>query len=117
MNHSLLSSYLVEIKDRFPPARALLVLDDKTLRRYVLSWSPLLVRVLKDWPDDDSLTAAWDCVEVDTDALADLTGDSRPGMAAALRQLQRLEMIYPDGTIPAAVTRVLNKRFKMEAQE
>jgi hypothetical protein len=54
---------------------------------------------------------------VDTDALADLTGDSRPGMAAALRQLQRLEMIYPDGTIPAAVTRVLNKRFKMEAQE
>jgi hypothetical protein len=117
VNPLFLSSYLVEIKDRFPPARALLVLDDKTLRRYVLSWSPMLVRVVKEWPDDDSLAAAWACVEVDTDALADLTGDSPPAMAAALRQLQRLEMVYPDGTIPAAVTKVLNKRFRIEAEE
>lgn len=117
MNPRLLGTYLEDIKERFPPARALLVLDEKTLRRYVLSWSPLLVRMVKDWPDDETLTAAWACVEVDMDALADLTGDSPPTMAAALRQLQRLEMVYPDGTIPEAVTRVLNKKYRMETAD
>lgn len=38
-------------------------------------------------------------------------------MAAALRQLRALEMVYPDGTIPQAVTKVLTKRFNIEAQE
>jgi hypothetical protein len=101
----------------FPPARALLVLDNKTLRRYVLSWSPLLVRVVKDWPDDDTLAAAWACVEVNTETLSDLTGDSPPAVAAALRQLQALEMVHPDGTIPRAVTQVLTKRFNLEPRE
>jgi hypothetical protein len=113
---SLLGTYLDEVKEAFPPARALLVLDDKTLRRYVLSWSPVLVRQVKDWPDDDSLNAAWACVTVDTAALADLTGDPPPHVAAALRRLQALEMIYPDGTIPQAVKRVLTKRFNVEAE-
>ena len=117
MNPRLLGSYLEDIKDRFPPARALLVLDDKTLRRYVLSWSPMLVRVVKDWLDDDTLAAAWACVVVDTAALADLTGDSPPAVAAALRQLQALEMVYPDGTIPRAVNQVLTKRFNLEVRE
>lgn len=117
MNPRLLGTYLEDIKDRFPPPRALLVLDDKTLRRYVLSWSPMLVRVVKDWPDDDTLAGAWACVEVDMDALADLTGDSPPVMAAALRQLQALEMVYPDGTIPRAVNQVLTKRFNLETRE
>lgn len=117
MSLRLLGSYLDEHKERFPPARALLVLDDKTLRRYVLSWSPLVVRMVKEWPDDETLAAAWSCVEVDTAALADLTGDSPPDVAAALRRLQALEMVYPDGTIPSAVTKVLTKQFNLETRE
>ncbi len=117
MSLRLLGSYLEEHKERFPPTRALLVLDDKTLRRYVLSWSPLVVRMVKEWPDDETLAAAWACVEVDTAALADLTGDSQPEVAAALRQLQALEMVYPDGTIPRAVNQVLTKRFNLETRE
>lgn len=111
MNPRHLASYLIEAKQNFPPPRALLVVDDKTLRRYVLSWSPLLVRVVKDWPDDDSLAAVWACVEVDTEALGDLTGDSTPDVRQNLRRLQALELIYPDGTVPEAVSRVVNKLF------
>lgn len=117
MRLSLLGSCLVELKDKFPPPRALLVLDDKTLRRYVLSWGPMVVRVVKDWPDDDTMVSAWHCVEVDVKALAELTGDSPPDVMATLRRLQGLELVYPDGTIPAAVTRVLAKRFDIEASE
>lgn len=108
-----LASYLVEAKADFPDPRALLVHDDKTLRRYVLSWSPLLVRVVREWPEDDSLAAVWACVEVDTEALGDLTGDSTPDVRQNLRRLQALELIYPDGTVPTAVTRVVNKLFNV----
>lgn len=117
MSLHLLGTYLEDLKQAFPPARALLVLDDKTLRRYVLSWSPVLVRQVKDWPDDESLNAAWACVTVDTAALADLTGDPPPHVAAALRRLQALEMIYPDGTVAAPVVQVLMKQFKLETRE
>lgn len=37
-------------KERLKACRALVVLDDKPLRRHVLSWGPQMVRQVSDWP-------------------------------------------------------------------
>lgn len=46
-------------KDSFAKWRALIVLDDKAMRRYVLCWGPMLVQRLHDWPLGDSLPDLW----------------------------------------------------------
>lgn len=99
-------------KDRFEPWRALIVLDDKPLRRYVMAWSRQLVRLVDGWPLEGDLPTLWRCVEVDVQALGDLTGDSPQEVLARLRQAQGLELIYPDGTVADAVANVL--RAKMD---
>lgn len=104
---NLFSEYVQDLGDRFPEGRALLVLDDKTLRRYVLCWGPALVRRLNDWPEDSQPATLWDCVEVNLDALADLAGDTLSDARARLRQIQGLGLVLPDGSLPAAVMRVL----------
>lgn len=114
---SLFSAYLHNIKQEFPGPRALLVRDDKTLRRYVLAWSPALVRIWTTEPIGEDIGNLWECVHVDHKALGDLTGDSVPDVLAALRRLQGLELIYPDGTVPTAVTRVLTKEFNFASRE
>lgn len=109
---SLFDMYLADHKDRFNKPRALLVREDKTLRRYVLSWNPQLVRQREYDGFGETLAELWACVEVNHQALADLTGDSLPDVHAALRRLQGLELIYPDGSIPLAVTRLLTAEFQ-----
>ena len=49
-------------KRDFKSYRALIVLDDKLLRRYVLSWGPQLVQRKHDYPLGDTLKDLWDCV-------------------------------------------------------
>ena len=85
--------HLEALKEQFVEPRALLVLDDKVLRRYVLSWSAMLVRVLHEYPMDGSLPELWACVQVDYPALAELTGDSMPDVLARLRQVQGLQLV------------------------
>lgn len=117
---SMFEIYLAEHKDRFNKPRALLVREEKTLRRYVLSWNPLLVRRELDAYDtfgDPTLADLWACVVVDHQALAELTGDSMPDVMATLRRLQALELIYPDGTLPHAVVKLLNAEFQRTADE
>ena len=99
-------------KDSFEDWRALVVLDDKALRRYVMCWTPHLVRRLHDWPAGETLPDLWDCVRVDLKALGDLTGDSPPDVMARLRQAQGLKVIYPDGTVADTVARVLRKKLQ-----
>lgn len=100
------------IKEEFEVYRALIVLDDKALRRYVMSWGPQLVRRVSTWPAGDTITDLWGCVHVDYQALADLTGHSLPAVMGHFRQAQGLQLIYPDGTVPDAVTQMLRKEFK-----
>lgn len=97
-------------KERFAKFRALIVLDDKAMRRYVLCWGPMLVKRENDWPLGDNLSDLWDCVTVDFKALADLTGDSMPQVMGHFRQAQGLSLIYPDGTVADAVANLLRKR-------
>lgn len=98
-------------KEKFEPYRALIVLDDKALRRYVMCWGPQLVRRHNDYPIDTDMGALWACVTVDFAALADLTGHSLPQVASYFRQAQGLQLIYPDGSVPAAVSKLLRKKL------
>lgn len=97
-------------KENFAKWRALIVLDDKPLRRYVLCWGPMLVQRVSDWPLGNTLPDLWECVKVDFKALADLTGDSLPQVMGHFRQAQGLQLIYPDGTVASAVANILRKR-------
>lgn len=100
-------------KENFEPFRAMVVLDDKALRRYVLCWGPMLVRRVSDWPLGNTLHDLWDCVTVNFKALGDLTGDSLPEVMGYFRQAQGMQLIYPDGSIEVEVVRVLDKRMKL----
>jgi hypothetical protein len=99
-------------KERFEPYRALIVLDDKALRRYVMSWGPGLVRRHDDYPLDNDMAALWACVIVNFQALADLSGDSMPQVMSYFTRAQGLQLIYPDGTVPDAVANMLRKELK-----
>jgi hypothetical protein len=103
-------------KEKFTPFKALIVLDDKVLRKYVMCWGPELVRRLNDYPRDTTMADLWDCVRVDFQALADLTGDSMPQVMARFRQAQGLQLIYPDGNVADAVTRVLRKKMVEQSE-
>jgi hypothetical protein len=107
---------LEERKALFEDHRALIVLDDKAMRRYVLCWGAMLVQRWQDYPMGHTLADLWACVRVDFQALADLTGESLPQVMGHFRQAQGLELIYPDGSIPEAVTKVLKRRLKAEQE-
>jgi hypothetical protein len=99
-------------KEAFPSFKALVVLDDKPLRRYVLCWGPHLVRRHSDYPLGAAMSDLWDCVTVDYQALADLTGHSLPQVMGYFRQAQGLQLIYPDGTVAWAVVDLLTRKLR-----
>lgn len=103
---------LEELKEGFTAFKALIVLDDPALRRYVLCWGPQLVRRHTDYLYGHTMAELWDCVTVDYAVLADLTGHSGPQVMAYFRQAQGLELIYPDGSINSAVIKLLDKKMK-----
>lgn len=102
---------LEQYKAQFTEWRALVVLDDKALRRYVMCWSPALVQQLSDWPLSHTPTDLWACVRVDFQALADLTGDSLPSVMSYFRQAQGMQLIYPDGSVAVTVAGLLDKKL------
>lgn len=98
-------------KENFEPYRALIILDEKQLRKYVLCWGPHLVRRIGDYALGHAMPDLWDCVTVDYQALADLTGDPMPQVMGRFRQAQGLQLIFPDGTVADAVANVLRKKL------
>lgn len=98
-------------KENFEPYRALIVLDEKQLRKYVLCWGPHLVRRHSHYPLGDAMPDLWECVTVDYQALADLTGDPLPQVMASFRQVQGLQLVYPDGSVADDVAKVLRKKL------
>lgn len=102
---------LYQHKVEFEAYRALIVLDDKALRRYVLCWGPMLVQRLDSFPAGETLADLWACVKVDFQALEDLTGDSTPQVMARFRQAQGLQLIYPDGSVADAVADLLRGKL------
>lgn len=98
-------------KENFEPFRALIILDEKPLRKYVMCWGPQLVRRNSLYPLGHAMADLWECVTVDYQALADLTGDPLPQVMATFRQVQGLQLVYPDGTVADAVANVLRKKL------
>jgi hypothetical protein len=109
-------SYFDEVLDlhkgRFVGYRALVVLDDKPLRRLVMCWGPQLVRRYNEYPLDNTMADLWDCVKVDYQALVDLTGQPLPEVMGYFRQAQGMQLIYPDGSVAFAVVDVLNSKLE-----
>jgi hypothetical protein len=95
----------------FKAYRALIVLDDKILRRYVLCWNPHLVQRVHSFPMGESVKDLWDCVAVDYKALGELTGDSLPDVMARFRQVQGQQLIWPDGTVNGSVASILANKM------
>lgn len=105
--------YLLEQnKEAFEPWRALVVVDDGPLRRLVLNWSPDVVRRFSDYPAGDTVRDLWNCVDVDTQALGDLTGWGQPAVLATLRQAQGQRLIWPDGSLADPLVKLLVKRYQ-----
>lgn len=102
---------LYQRKCEFEDWRALIVIDDKALRRYVLCWGPMLVQRLDSFPSGETLADLWACVQVDFQALEERTGDSTPQVMARFRQAQGLQLIYPDGSVAEAVADLLRGKL------
>lgn len=105
------NSLLAEFKAQFEDWRGLVVLDEKPLRRYVMCWGPQMVRRVADYPQGDTLADLWDCVVVDYQALAEITGDSMPDVMGRFRQVQGMQLIYPDGTVSKGVSKILRGKL------
>lgn len=105
-------SLLKEFKGKFEAWRALVVLDDKPLRRHVLCWGPQMVRQVSDWPMGHGLADLWECVNVDFEALAELTGETQVEVRMRFRQAQGLCLIYPDGSVALPVRDMLHAKVK-----
>jgi hypothetical protein len=103
---------LREIKGNFEPWRALVVLDDKPLRRQVLAWGPQMVRQVSDWPEGHGLADLWACVQVDFEALAELTGETQVEVRMRFRQAQGMGLIYPDGSVAHPVRDLLQAKVR-----
>lgn len=103
---------LAKHKAAFQEWRALVVLDDKALRRYVMCWGPALLRQHSEYPLGNSLMDLWECVSVDMVALAELVGESQSDVLSRFRQAQGMQLIYPDGTVSMAVQKVMKLRMK-----
>jgi hypothetical protein len=99
-------------KERFEAWRAVVVLDDKPLRRHVLSWGPQMVRQVSDWPLGNGLADLWECVHVDFEALAELTGEPQVEVRMRFRQARGLGLLYPDGTVAKPVRDLLHAKVK-----
>ena len=78
----------------------------------VLSWGPELVRQRYSEPAGHELRDLWDCVEVDNQAMADLTGWGLPQVLATFRQAQGLRLIWPDGSLADPLAQLLDQRMK-----
>lgn len=99
------------IKDQFPAYRAIVVVDDKLLRRLVLCWRPSLVRRFMQ-PTGNTLADLWRAVDVDFEALGRLTSFSQADVLARFEQARGLELIYPDGSLPQEVLNVLMSKLR-----
>lgn len=99
-------------KEEFEAWRAMVVLDDRAVRRYVMCWRPSLVRRLHDYPIGYTMADLWDCVKVDYDALGEMTGETTADVMARFRQLQAMELIYPDGSVAFPVVKVMSAKLQ-----
>ncbi len=81
------------------------------LLRYASVWPRVTLERLGE-PVTDTWGALWACVRVDLEGLALLVNEPEPVAARVLRRLQAMHVIYPDGSVPELVRKVIGKRVQ-----
>lgn len=100
---------LAHFKAESKPEDAMVPILEPALLTYAAVWPRVTVRRVGE-PTSDTWDALWACVEVDMDSL-EMLMDAPPNKAAGtLRRLQALRVIFPDGTVPDMVKKMISKR-------
>ena len=86
----------------------MMVIVDPGLLRFAAVWARVPIVRLGE-PCAVDWDALWDCVHVDTAALAMLAGVPEPEGRGALVRLKTLRLVYPDGSVPELVRKILGK--------
>lgn len=102
---------LALFKERSRPEDAMVPILEPALLTYAAVWPRVTLRRVGE-PVGDTWEALWACVEVDMDSLALLMDAPTSKAAGVLRRMQALRMIYPDGSVPELVRKLINKRVQ-----
>lgn len=62
-------------------------------------------------PAEATWSALWDCVSVNYEGLAMLADDELVKAKKMVERLKGLRLVYPDGSLPELVTRIITKRI------
>ncbi len=90
------------------PEDAMMLIMDSGLLRFAAVWARVPILRLGE-PFDVGWDALWDCVRVDTAALAMLAGVPEQEGIGALVRLKSLRLVYPDGSVPEMVRKIIGK--------
>lgn len=102
---------LAHFKVQSRPEDAMVPILDPVLLMYAAAWQRVKIeRTGEPW--NESWEGLWDCVYVDVGQLAMLMDVPENKAAAVLRRLQALRVIYPDGSVPELVRKVIAKRVQ-----
>lgn len=88
---------------------ALIPVLQPELLLFAAAWRRVPIERLSDAPEGDSWDALWACVRVNTKALATLADVHEAKASAVSARLMALHLVYPDGTVPEVVRKLINK--------
>lgn len=96
---------------------AMLLLTDSRLLAYAVIFKqcPPERREVNGEPMDPveaSWGALWDCVAVDLEVIAMLADDELIKARKTVERLKGLRLVYPDGSLPELVNKVITKKVK-----
>jgi len=108
---------LAEYKANPRRESVMLLLTDGPLLSYVVIFKQCpperrLVEGVEAEPVEASWTALWDCVSVNYEMIAMLADDELVKARKMVERLKGLRLVYPDGTLPELVEKVIIKRVK-----
>lgn len=84
---------------------------EPALLMHAALWQRVTVTRLTE-PQAETWEGLWACVKVDVEGLAMLMDVPNNKAAGVLRRLQALRVIYPDGSVPELVRKLINKRVQ-----
>lgn len=88
---------------------ALIPVLQPELLLFAAAWRRVPMERVREVPEGDSWEALWACVRVNTKTLATLVDVHEAKAAAVSARLIALHLVYPDGTMPEVVKKLINK--------
>ena len=100
---------LEKCKAEFRPEDAIVTVLEPALLMYAAAWPRVTVKRIGE-PAADTWDGLWGCVKVDIDSLAMLLDVPNNKAIGIVLRLKALRVVYPDGTVPDLVRKVIQKR-------